>query len=339
LTQDDSIGRSDLSGDDDAVRPTALRASKKTVPDFFIVGHPKCGTTALYEMLRRHPQIYMPELKEPQFFATEERYRFRPQKSLDDYLSLFDPAKADQRVGEASVLYLWSHTAAGRIADLQPAAQIIAILREPASFLRSLHLQFVQTHLEMEKDFRKAISLEDLRRAGQHDHRSLASSPQMLLYAGYVRYVDQLRRYYTQFPPGRVLVLIYDDLRHDNDAVVRTVFSFLGVDDTFPIYPVNANPTVRVRSQRLNNLIRAVYRGEGPVSRLVKIGVKALMPSRQLRLNALRGTQRHVLYGDPRPPDEELMAELRRRFKPEVVALSEYLDRDLVTLWGYDSIG
>ncbi len=39
------------------------------VPDFFIVGHPKCGTTALYEMLRRHPQIFMPDIKEPWFFA------------------------------------------------------------------------------------------------------------------------------------------------------------------------------------------------------------------------------------------------------------------------------
>ncbi len=52
-------------------------AAASRVPDFFIVGHAKCGTTALYEMLRTHPQIYMPELKEPAYFATDLRNRFQ----------------------------------------------------------------------------------------------------------------------------------------------------------------------------------------------------------------------------------------------------------------------
>ncbi len=65
------------------------------VPDFFIVGHAKCGTTALYEMLRGHPQIFMPELKEPAYFATDLRRRFQPRsagplpETLTDYLALF----------------------------------------------------------------------------------------------------------------------------------------------------------------------------------------------------------------------------------------------------------
>src|SRR5262249_28040678 len=139
------------------------------VPDFFIVGHPKSGTTALYEMLRGHPQIYMPDAKEPRFFSPEERYRYMRDRSLDEYLSLFEPARADQRAGEASVFYLWSPTAARRIAEVQPDARIIAILREPASFLRSLHLEFVQGHVEMEKDLRRAIALEHIRRNGEHD--------------------------------------------------------------------------------------------------------------------------------------------------------------------------
>ena len=52
-------------------------ASRLRIPEFFIVGHPKSGTTALYEMLRTHPQIYMPELKEPAYFATDLRTRFQ----------------------------------------------------------------------------------------------------------------------------------------------------------------------------------------------------------------------------------------------------------------------
>src|SRR5271165_5706185 len=120
------------------------------IPDFFIVGHAKSGTTALYEMLRRHPEIFMPDSKEPWFFASDMRRRFNPPGSdgppetLADYLALFTPAAPGQLAGEASSSYLWSRTAAAAIAAAQPEARIIAILREPASFLRSLHLQLLQ---------------------------------------------------------------------------------------------------------------------------------------------------------------------------------------------------
>jgi hypothetical protein len=48
---------------------------------------------------------------------------------------------------------------------------------------------------------------------------------------------------------------------------------------------------------------------------------------------------RRLIYRARAEPPEEFMLELRRRFKPEVEAVSEYLDRDLVSLWGYDRIG
>ncbi len=321
----------------------AARSQMRRVPDFFIVGNPKSGTTALYEMLRRHPQIYMPDLKEPWFFVPELRARAQPGRygkrpdTLEEYLALFDPAGPEQRVGEATPSYLRSRTAAARIADLQPNARIIAILREPASFLRSFHLQCVENHTETKKDLRKAIALEEARREGKQIPRTCAS-PEVLRYSEHVRYVEQLRRYHAVFPPEQVLVLIYDDFRHDNDATVRQVLRFLEVDDTAPIEVTEANPTVRLRSRKVDELVRSMYKGRGTTSRAVKAAVKTLTPT-QLRRDALRATQRHVVYGNPRPPDESLMVELRRRFKGEVVALSEYLDRDLVTLWGYDSIG
>jgi hypothetical protein len=77
--------------------------------------------------------------------------------------------------------------------------------------------------------------------------------------------------------------------------------------------------------------------GRGPFSRAVKASVKTLTPRRSRRA-ALYATQRRVVFTDPRPPDEGLMLELRRRFKGEVAALGEYLDRDLVTLWGYGDL-
>src|SRR6476469_4658818 len=108
--------------------PAAVRPSVKRIPDFFIVGHGKSGTTALYEMLVRHPQIYMPAGKEPWFFASElhERTPPRPEgtpRTLAEYEALFSAARPDQRVGEASAQYLWSRTAAAAIADVQPEAR------------------------------------------------------------------------------------------------------------------------------------------------------------------------------------------------------------------------
>lgn len=315
---------------------TAELARRGRVPDFFIVGHPKSGTTALYEMLKAHPQIYMPDLKETRFFAPElhprsERVTTHP-TSLTDYLSLFQAATPEQRAGEASPSYLRSSGAASRIAELQPNARIIAILREPVSFLRSLHLELVRDHVETETDFAQAIALEQVRR-----HESEIRCAPGLVYADYIRYVEQLRRYHQAFPDGQVLVLIYDDFRRDNEQTVRTVLRFLGVDDTFPIQLSDANPTVRVRSLRMYDLVRSLYMGRGPAAGAVKTAIKKLT-SRQLRRGALGIFRRRVLYAEPLPPDPELTLQLRRRFKGEVEALSEYLDRDLVTLWGYDRI-
>ncbi len=329
----------------DGAGPAAARPDGR-VPDFFIVGHQKCGTTALDLMLKRHPQIFMPDVKEQMFFAPELRAgrgdQHRPKTkrphTFDRYLTVFAAASPDQRIGEASPQYLRSHTAASRIAEVQPAARIIAILREPASFLRSFHLQMVQSNVETQRDFRKAVALEQVRRHGKRIPRR-CKIPQALFYSEHVRYVEQLRRYHAVFPPEQVLVLIYDDFRADNETTVRGVLRFLEVDDTFPIETVQTKSLKSVRSFHLKHLAesaRVARRNPAAASRLGR-AVNALTPE-QLRGDAFRARWRNVVYTAPSPPDEELMLELRRRFKPEVVAVSEYLGRDLVSLWGYDGI-
>jgi Sulfotransferase family len=313
------------------------------LPDFFIVGHPKSGTTALYEMLKQHPQIFMPAVKEPWFFASDLPSRYRPQadaqaETYEDYLALFADAHADQLLGEASTSYIWSHTAAGLIAEAQPDARIIAILREPASFVRSMHLELLQIRVETEANLGKALALEDARRAGRSLPSSMARCPQMLLYTDRVRYAEQLRRFHALFADERVLVLIYDDFRQNNAATLGKVLRFLDVEETAPIEITHANPTVRMRSGRLDDMVRAANQGQGSLARAVKRAAKLALPSRRLRKEVFWQVRRRVVFGKPTPPDERLMLELRRRFKPEVQALSDYLDRDLVALWGYDRL-
>jgi hypothetical protein len=311
------------------------------LPDFFVAGHPKSGTTALYEMLRRHPQIFMPDLKEPQFFATDLRSRSEGPGSslpgtLEEYLSLFAAAGPDQRAGEASPLYLMSRTAARLIAGIQPAARVVVILRDPVSFVRSLHMQFLQNHVETETDLRRALENEDVTAPGRRLPRKVAE-PLRLRYTDRVRYVAQLERFREHLPGEQLLVLIYDDFRADNEGTVRQVLRFLDVDEQAPIELVEANPSVQLRSERLDDALGRAIAGRGPVTRAVKRGASAVVPQR-LRRGAVRAVRERLLYTAPPPPDEELMAELRRRYREEVLALGEYLGRDLAALWGYDRL-
>lgn len=323
-----------------AAAPAAVTAGLR-LPDFFIAGHAKSGTTALYEILREHPRIYMPASKEPWYFAQELLERTPPRpggtpQTLQEYSSWFDGAAPGQLAGEATALYLWSRTAPARIAAACPDARIVAIFREPASFLRSLHLQFVQSYVETESDLRRALELEGARRRGERVPKH-TYWPKALLYSEHVRYVEQLRRYREHFPAERMLVLLYDDFRADNRETVRRVLAFLGVEDEVTLTVKDANPTVRPRSQRLNELVHAVSVGHGPVSRLAKSGLKSAVPQ-VIRRRALQTVQQRLVYADPGPADAELMRELRVRFRGEVEALSEYLERDLVRLWGYDEL-
>ncbi len=334
----DGMSEGDRAAGFDGGRPGV---SVSRVPDFFIVGHPKSGTTALYEMLRRHPRIFMPDLKEPRYFASDLPSRYRPRRSnvpaetYDDYLALFADATPDQLAGEATPVYIWSKTAAENIARARPDARIIAILREPASYLRSLHYELMAARIEKETDLRRAIALEPTRTGQKPDGEEW---PEVLQYTGHVQYVEQLRRYESFFPPEQMMVIIYDDFRGDNEGTVRGVLRFLGVEDAGPIEVMEANPAVRLRSVRVDEMVRAVDLGQGPAARVVKKAARAMTP-RSLRRKSYQVIQDRLVFGSPQPADEELMLELRRRFRPEVEALSAYLKRDLLTQWGYDSTG
>ncbi|HSZ06358.1 MAG TPA: sulfotransferase [Solirubrobacteraceae bacterium] len=339
-------GQASGEGDADTSAPAAERMpdppAAGRMPDFFIIGHEKCGTTALYKMLRRHPQIFMPDRKEPRFFSSDLRSAAANQnpgkaqlRTLEEYLALFAPAAPGQLTGEASPQYIRSPGAAGRIAELQPDARIIAILREPASFLYSFHGQCVHSGLETERNLLKAMALEDERRQGR-SLPSSSASPSWVMYSEHVRYVEQLRRFHARFPAEQVLVLIYDDYRRENVESVRGVMRFLGVDAEGQIEPIvtKGGEMKAVRFMPLHRISRTLNRARerpqsaNPIARAV--GALAPRPAQVL--------WKHLVYTRPSAPDERMMLELRRRFKPEVQALSEYLGRDLVSLWGYDGV-
>src|SRR5271166_1689207 len=314
-----------------------VATGRRGAPDFYIVGHEKCGTTALHLMLSQHPQIFMSEIKEPRFFARELRSRFvalgmrELPETLDEYFALFAGAAPDQCTGEASPTYLRSHFAAARIAELRPDARIIALLREPASFLRSFHLQAVNNHVESEKNFGKALALEPARRSGRRIP-PLSQAPPALLYSDHIRYVEQLRRYEAVFPPEQILVLIYEDFRRDNATTVREVLRFLQVDDDLSIESTETQRLQAVRSLILlrTGLALSVMRRKAAAGGPLLKALNSITPTPTSN-ERFRTLWRNAIYAEQSPPDESLMLALRRRFRPEVEAVSEHLGRDLIT--------
>jgi Sulfotransferase domain len=291
-------------------------------PDFFVVGHPKCGTTALYDMLSQHPLIYMSPVKEPRFFVSDDELRLPALRrtTLADYLRLFTAAGAEQRTGEASPQYLASHSAPGAIAAANPSARIIAILRDPASFIRSMHNHWVRRGIERPENLGVALA------AGSSD-------PLWRYYEQRVRFVDQLERYRAVFPPDQVLVLIYDDYRSSNVDTVRRVFRFLHVDEEYEVAPRDLNAGAGVRSRVAAVVWHRLMLGQGRASASLGRAARAAVPHRGR--DAVRAFYRRANLTAPPPIDDALMARLRMQFAPEVRKISDYLGRDLTGLWGY----
>ncbi|MFQ5570582.1 MAG: sulfotransferase, partial [Rhodothermales bacterium] len=113
-------------------------------PDFFIVGAPKCGTTAMFRYLQEHPEIYLPK-KEFHHFGSDLRPPNYQGRNRDRavYLSLFAGVTTEKRIGEASVWYLYSKKAAREIKAFAPEADVIIMLRNPVEMMYSLYSLFL----------------------------------------------------------------------------------------------------------------------------------------------------------------------------------------------------
>ena len=308
-------------------------------PNFFIVGKPKSGTTALHHMLNQHPDVFMSPVKEPNHFARDaieaaERrnrgFRGLPYKTRQDYLRLFEAAKNQKVVGESSTAYMLSRQAAQQIKAFNPDAKILTILREPVDFLYSLHHQLLRSGNEVEGDFREALRLEEHRKKGRKIPRS-ASDPANLFYSEQAKYSEQVQRYFDAFGRSKVKVIIYDDFRDNNLAVYREVLAFLEVDTDFAPGVLEINRNKDVRFVRLANWL--IYHGERKKGSLKQVAPAWIVTPAAAMLSTVffKKAPRERL-------DPGLKQELALQCKPEVVRLSELLQLDLVARWGYEDV-
>ncbi|WP_199252761.1 sulfotransferase [Chachezhania sediminis] len=222
-------------------------------PNFFIIGAPKCGTSALAQYLDDHANVFFCNPKEP-FYFSDDYPELSKQHELDDdesYLRLFaaaDPA-VHKAVGEGSTNYLASHRAIPRILEMVPDARFIVMLRDPIQVAHAFHMEQIWDRNEDEEDFRKAWALQDARARGENLPETCLA-PQFLQYRDVAGFSEQIERFFALVPADRRLVLFQEDLKTDPRSVYVRTLAFLGLDDDgrddFPV--VNASHKHRFES-------------------------------------------------------------------------------------------
>jgi len=200
----------------------------KARPNLFIVGAAKCGTTAWHRYLSTHPDIFFPELKEPNYFAFDLP-KMRNFTSLDEYEKLFSRGSAAAYRGEASGIHLYSADAARAIGEYDPNAKILIFLRGQEYFLPSYHHQLLYRFAESIEDFEAAWRLSGKRPADTI--QKTCRDPALLDYRARGDFRTQVERYLDAFPSDQVLVVDFDEWTADPRAAYLRILDFLNLKD------------------------------------------------------------------------------------------------------------
>lgn len=282
-------------------------------PNFFIVGAPKAGTTSLYYYLKRHPDVFMSSIKEPNFFSYDETVKqnlYHKEKgvaNLQDYKKLFADCNGHKAIGEASVSYLFYPSVPEKLRAMVPGARIIMSLRNPVE--RAYSHYYMENKLGYVSE-----SLEDIVfRRSKHKNAHL-------YYQQYVElglYYEQVKRYLDAFGKDQVKIFIYDDLSDKLEAMLLSVFDFLdieqiplpGVGGRYNTYSIPRNPLFRFlySQKRLRTLARKMVPSESIEA------IKNLFLTRSKKAAS----------------NEAIVKELKRIYTPDIKNLEKLLDRNL----------
>ena len=238
------------------------------LPDFFIIGAPKAGSTALHEALAQHPDLYLSTVKEPKFFLCDgpppsprgpgDAHSAREWVwQREDYERLFAPAPAGTLKGESTPFYLWSFDAHRRMADLTPDARLIAVIRDPVDRAYSNWTHLWCDGLEPEGDFFDACDAEE---------RRVASGwAPFWRYQGLGRYGEQFQHLFEFFPRQHVHVVRYRELVDEPQPTLDRICRFLGVAEGLVSTVPSSNVSNWVEPTALNAVLRRGIRAGAAV--------------------------------------------------------------------------
>lgn len=265
----------------------------------------------MYTYLKQHPEIYLALYKEPNFFCkdlTQSDYNIREPEL---YASLFAFSGDKKCIGEGSVWYLTSGTAASEISAFNPSSKIIVMLRNPVDMIYSLHGLYVRTGNEDIPDFEKALAAQPLRKNGISIPEA-CYFPEGLFYTEVGTYYDKIKRFTDIFGMARVHFVIFDDFAADTARSYRETLAFLEVADDF---------------QAEFDLKKA----DGVIRKRVYNEIRHAHPEVKKKLASKTGLRAHK--GPPRETlSPEMGSRLRSFFKEDIEKTSRLINQDL-THW------
>jgi hypothetical protein len=209
--------------------------------DFIVIGAAKSGTTWLWKVLKNHPQCFLPERKEINFFNIElqhpvgNRQNSNFNKPLAWYQNHFSNADPCLKWGEVSPMYLCSETAPDAIFNYNPDIRLIALLRNPVERVYSDYHHKMRMGTIRKNEFEAVI-----------DRYPFIVERSM--------YGRLLKRYLDRFPRKNIKIILYDDLKIMPDQVVREIENFIGIDhhDDNPVISEWVNVAIVPRFQSIN---------------------------------------------------------------------------------------
>ncbi len=322
-------------------------------PNFFIVGFPKSGTTALYYFLKQHNQIFMPKIKEPHYFCTdfhkEADQFYRREKSIlnsakrfkyrqkEDYLKLFSKVNGEKAVGEASVHYLYSDVAAQHIHAFNPEAKIIISLRNPIEFIRSWY-QWNKFDLLAEgaENIREALELEKHRKRGA---KLKVKKPPVshLCYKQMAKYYNHVAKFLDYFPNNNIKIVLFDHFIESNKKICEEIYYFLGVNPDFEPDLETVNKSSIPRHVMLRHILDLDY------TKKARNFFRTYMPENILKLS--KSIYNTLIYKSDSKINfpEKIEKDLKQDLKKSITKLNKLLHSEklispqtnMVQLWDF----
>ena len=298
-------------------------------PNLFIVGAPKCGTSALAAYLAEHPQIFICEPKEPFYWSADypSLRKRHGMDSLEKYQQLFAAAKPEHTIlGEGSTNYLRSEVAIREIRKFNPDAKFVVMLRNPVEVVHAFHSEVHFSYIENEPDFEKAWRLQESRRGGQNLPAE-CEAPQFLQYAEVAKYGQQIERFFDLVPGSQRRVIIFDDFKSDNAKAFKETQQFLGVE----IFHKDSFERVNAAHGHRNRFIAKLVLDPPPLLRpFVEAARRFARRHRGGLIDKAKSLFRKPIQRAPL--SAEFRTELEDHFRADVERLSGLLERDL-THW------
>jgi len=292
------------------------------MPNLFVIGAAKAGTTALYSCLTQHPQVFHSRVKEPEFFSKEDYYA----RGLDWYQGWHFVGAEDYPVrAEATPHYLyWSEKVAPRIKEAcrERPVKFIVSFRDPVSRAYSMYWNMVREGIE-DLAFDEALRVEE-RRLQQNRNELYQLGSMAYGYSAGSRYASLLQPYLELFSPDDFFFLLQDDLKSRANETCREIFEFLGIESSIEINPSNSNPAAMPRSRLLHKALRRRPLFKEFIKPFIPIRVRRLR--RSLKSKIMKANLKETPYVPLQP---QLARELRLSYRTEIDELERITGREL----------